>query len=179
MRRTVLTVIAIAICLPLSAQGQDREAKIKNALSAAPAALAEHAAVMGLDNAELRPGTSGWTCLPDSPEVQGNTPMCLDAQWLKWVDAWVNEREAPPEVSGIGIAYMLQGGYDASNTDPFATYPPAGVECAECLESGPHLMILVPDVEMLNGLPTDPNSGGPWVMFQGTPYAHIMIPVGK
>ncbi len=40
-------------------------------------------------------------------------------------------------------------------------------------------MIIVPDVEMLNGMPTDPNSGGPWVMFQGTPYAHIMIPVGK
>ncbi len=32
---------------------------------------------------------------------------------------------------------------------------------------------------MLNGMPTDPNSGGPWVMFQGTPYAHIMIPVGR
>ncbi len=178
MRHTVIPALAIAICLPLSAQGQDREAKIKNALSAAPAALAEHAAVMDWDNAELRPGTNGWTCLPDSPQIQEDTPMCLDAQWLKWVDAWANERETP-EVSEIGIAYMLQGGYDASNTDPFGTFPPAGVECAECLESGPHLMIIVPDVEMLNGMPTDPNSGGPWVMFQGTPYAHIMIPVGK
>ncbi len=40
-------------------------------------------------------------------------------------------------------------------------------------------MIIVPDVEMLAGLPTDPHSGGPWVMYKGTPYAHIMIPVGN
>ncbi len=174
----MIPALAIAICLPLSAQGQDREAKIKSALSAAPAALAEHAAVVDWDMAELRPGTSGWTCLPDPPDVPGNSPMCLDAQWLKWMDAWANKRETL-EISEIGISYMLQGGYDASNTDPFATFPPAGVECAECLESGPHLMILVPDVEMLEGLPTDPHSGGPWVMFKGTPYAHIMIPVNK
>ena len=25
-------------------------------------------------------------------------------------------------------------------------------------------------------LPTDPHSGGPWVMWRGTPYAHLMVP---
>jgi hypothetical protein len=30
----------------------------------------------------------------------------------------------------------------------------------------------------LSALPTDPNNGGPWVMWKGTPYAHIMVPVG-
>jgi len=25
--------------------------------------------------------------------------------------------------------------------------------------------------------PTDPKSGGPWVMWKGTPYAHVMVPV--
>ncbi len=178
MRRTVIAALALAVYLPLSAQAQDREAMITNALSAAPPALAEHAAVMDLDNTELRAGTNGWTCLPDAPQIQGNSPMCLDAQWLRWVDAWMNQRETV-EITEIGTAYMLQGGYDGSNTDPFATPPEAGVECPECVESGPHLMIIVPDVEMLAGLPTDPHSGGPWVMFQGTPYAHIMIPVGN
>ena len=28
-------------------------------------------------------------------------------------------------------------------------------------------------------LPTDPNRGGPYVMWKGTPYAHIMVPVGE
>jgi hypothetical protein len=30
---------------------------------------------------------------------------------------------------------------------------------------------------MLDAFPTDPKSGGPWVMWKGTPYAHLMVPV--
>ncbi|EOK5967445.1 hypothetical protein ACM6XU_001918 [Vibrio parahaemolyticus] len=43
---------------------------------------------------------------------------------------------------------------------------------------GPHLMIITPDQALLDSLPTDPSYGGPYVMWKGTPYAHIMIPVG-
>jgi hypothetical protein len=38
-------------------------------------------------------------------------------------------------------------------------------------------MIAVPDLKSLDGLSTDPKNGGPWVMWKGTPYAHIMAPV--
>ena len=41
----------------------------------------------------------------------------------------------------------------------------------------PHLMILVPDLKSLGGISTDPNNGGPYVMYPGTPYAHIMAPI--
>ncbi len=71
---------------------------------------------------------------------------------------------------------MLHGGSDASNTDPFATEPAPG---EEWIESGPHIMIVVPESAALENLPTDPTSGGPYVMWKGTPYAHIMVPVGK
>ena len=27
------------------------------------------------------------------------------------------------------------------------------------------------------GISTDPNNGGPFVMWAGTPYAHIMVPI--
>jgi hypothetical protein len=37
-------------------------------------------------------------------------------------------------------------------------------------------MMVFPDSKTLDGLPTDPNAGGPWVMWKGTPYAHLMIP---
>jgi hypothetical protein len=30
---------------------------------------------------------------------------------------------------------------------------------------------------MLEGIPTDPSGGGPYVMWGDTPYAHIMVPV--
>jgi hypothetical protein len=31
---------------------------------------------------------------------------------------------------------------------------------------------------MLKGIPSDPDQGGPFVMWGDTPYAHIMVPVG-
>jgi len=33
------------------------------------------------------------------------------------------------------------------------------------------------DAKTLDMYPTDPKSGGPWVMWKGTPYAHLMVPV--
>ena len=41
----------------------------------------------------------------------------------------------------------------------------------------PHLMIVVPNLASLEGISTDPNNGGPYVMYAGTPYAHIMAPI--
>ena len=41
----------------------------------------------------------------------------------------------------------------------------------------PHVMILVPDLKSLTGIRTDPANGGPYVMYPGTPYAHIMAPI--
>ena len=37
-------------------------------------------------------------------------------------------------------------------------------------------MVLTPDTKQLDALPTDWHSGGPWVMWKGTKYAHIMVP---
>jgi hypothetical protein len=67
---------------------------------------------------------------------------------------------------------MLAGDSGASNSDPYATEP-----TDDWVVGGPHLMIIVPDPSMLEGIPTDPENGGPWVMWKGTPYVHIMVPV--
>jgi hypothetical protein len=37
-------------------------------------------------------------------------------------------------------------------------------------------MMLVPDPSKLSDMPTDPDNGGPWVMWKDTPYVHVMIP---
>ena len=76
----------------------------------------------------------------------------------------------------VGIAYMLEGDTGASNTDPYAQ---ARTGDNNWVVSGPHTMVLVPDPKQLDGLSTDPNNGGPFVMWKGTPYAHIMVPMGK
>ncbi len=148
------------------------QALIANALSAAPASLAAGATVMAHDGRVLRPGTSDWVCLPDLPDVPNNSPMCLDAPWRAFIDALMHERA--PTIPRIAFGYMLQGDMPVSNTNPFATEPAPANQWLE--NSGPHVMILIPDPKLLDALPTDPANGGPYVMWKGTPYAHLMVP---
>jgi hypothetical protein len=154
------------------------EWKIQNAMSAAPTAIASAATLMEWastpDSApkQLRAGTNGWTCFADNPGSPKNDPMCFDAQFGNWATAWMSHRN--PNVTSFGVAYMLQGGSDASNTDPFKMQPDSG---HAWVDTGPHVMVVVPNVRSLAGLATDPASGGPFVMWQNTPYAHVMIPV--
>ena len=60
-----------------------------------------------------------------------------------------------------------------SNLDPFATEP---TDENQWVKEGPHLMILVPDSGILEGLSTDPTDPV-YVMWKNTPYAHIMVKV--
>ena len=137
------------------------DAKVKLALSAAPADIAKSATVVepGADGkmVELRAGTNGWVCMAH-PEV-----MCLDKEWQGWADAWMNKKD--PQIKSVGIAYMLKGDKGASNTDPFATAPTA---TNQWVVSPSHVMVLTPDTSQLEALPTDPHNGGPWVMWKGT-----------
>ena len=78
--------------------------------------------------------------------------------------------------SNVGISYMLMGeheGSGVSNSDPFHEDPK---NADDYVETGPHLMVIVPK-EALAGLSDDPSTGGPYVMWGDTDYAHIMIPI--
>ncbi len=176
MRRTTILVSATGLLLlPLSIKAQSAEEKIANAMSAAPASVAEHATIMDWDDTKLREGTNGWTCFPDFPDSPGNDPMCLDEPWLNWLDAWVNKKE--PSFGRMGFGYMLGEGSPGSNVDPYAEGPTPDNEWLD--EGVPHLMIIVPDPSWLKDLATDANQGGPWIMWRETPYVHIMVPMPK
>lgn len=150
---------------------------VASAESAAPAAIAHDASVIALDAkggmTTVRKGTNGWTCMPDAPDTPGPDPMCFDANAGKWVDAWVHHK--PPPAGTIGLMYMLEGGTDASNTDPYATKPTAD---NNWVKTGPHIMV-VGSKDILAGHPSGakPDTSVPYVMWAGTPYAHLMIPV--
>ena len=151
---------------------------IENAMSAAPNSISAEAAVWAWptdDNpefAELRAGTNNWTCLPDDPLSPTNDPMCLDAQWVEWIQAIVEGRD--PEIATIGWAYMLQGGSAASDSDPTLMEPPEG---EDWLVGPPHLMVIAPDKFNVENFPTHRDTGEPYIMWAGTPYEHFMIPV--
>ena len=150
-------------------------AKMQMAMSAAPADIAKGATVMDMDEKgamkQLHAGTNGWTCMliPAGSEAEA---MCMDKAWSGWADAYMTKK-TPPTPKSVGIAYMLRGDHGASNTDPFATGPTA---TNQWVVSPSHIMLLMPDAKALDALPTDPHSGGPFVMWKGTPYAHVMVP---
>jgi hypothetical protein len=149
-------------------------AKIQKAASAAPADIGRHATIMDLtadgQMKSLRDGTNGWMCMT----TPMGDPMCLDKEWQNWAEAWMSKKD--PQIKGVGLAYMLRGDKGASNTDPYATAAAPG---NDWVVSGPHVMVLTPDAAQLDALPTDWHSGGPWVMWKGTKYAHIMVPTGS
>ena len=159
-------------------QPSKEEAIVQSAMSAAPMAIAKDAAIVdypteaGEPLIEIRKGTNGWTCFPDWQATPGNDPQCFDETWMQWNDAFMGGTK--PNIAAPGIAYMLQGGSDASNTDPLAMKPPKG---EEWLSTGPHIMILVPGKVDASRFPTTHHSGGPWLMWAGTPYEHVMVPV--
>ncbi len=158
----------------LSSNAFAGEDKVISAMSAGPDSVSANATIMDWDKTILRKGTNGWTCLPDRPDTEANDPWCIDENWLNFLDAYMKKEK--PTYTGVGIAYMLKGDAPVSNTDPYATEP-TGKENDWVTGVGGHLMVLVPNQDLLNGISTDHMNGGPWIMWPDTPYAHIMIPV--
>ena len=186
MHRT-LTLLSLGllsiVCVDrVGAQAKSSKAhKIANAMTAAPRSLSANATIMdwpateGAQMVTLRAGTNGWTCLPDFPSTKGNDPMCVDDQWLSFMNAMMTK--GTPKISRTGIGYMTApGGAYGSNTDPFAAKATPDNEWGY---DPPHVMLLVTDKRSLEAIPTTRQSGGPWVMWRGTPYAHIMVPLSS
>lgn len=182
------TLLACAACTPeVAAPAEGGDAKpaeaaadhsdpIQSAMAAAPKAIGEAATILqaAADGSmkTLRPGTNGWTCMPDNPKTPGRDPMCMDANALRWAQAWMSKKGPPADA--VGFMYMLAGGSDASNMDPFGQEPADG----QWIETGPHVMV-VGSKDIVKGYPTGPkpDTSKPYVMFPDTPYAHLMVPV--
>ena len=151
---------------------------IRSAMRAAPKKVASAATIvaMGADGKmrTLREGTNGFTCMPDNPATPGPDPMCMDKAAWEWAGAWMSHKA--PASGKIGFMYMLSGGTDASNTDPYAAKPEAG---NHWVKTGPHTMIVGAESSFYDMYPkgADPDTSVPYVMWPGTPYQHLMIPV--
>lgn len=150
----------------------DNKALIKSALGAAPEHIGKDAKVITFDAdgkmVTLREGTNDFTCMADNPTSPGEDPMCLDKPGMQWAMSWMN-KDAKPANTEPGLAYMLKGGSDISATDPWQT------ETKNFIDSPPHVMILWAFDAQKSGLPTKPQKTGMWIMWSGTPYAHLMV----
>lgn len=157
---------------PSRAASDPAEAAIARATSAAPPRLARDAAVAELADGklrEIRPGTNGWKCVLD---LMGDS-MCLDREWQAWTLAWTRGK-LPPRPKAVGIAYMLNGHVVPGRVEPQVR---PGTADNSWIADGPHVLILPTDPRQLEAYPSEPAQGGPWVMWKGSPYAHIMVPI--
>ncbi len=164
---------AASVLLPIIVSAGDHSEAVADALSAAWPGMADEATVVDWEGNVLREGSNGYTCFPTPPMLTGTAPMCMDGEWMEWADAWANKKEFTADT--LGISYMLAGDEGASNIDPYAEGP---TDDNEWIKEGPHLMIVAPP-KLLEAFPTDPYNGGPYVMWKGTPYAHLMVPIGS
>ena len=115
--------------------------------TAAPAFIGNSATILGTDGSILREGSNGWTCQSANPRPVPEA-------------GWGSAHEAMAAChDGEGMNWMM------------------GYMAGEWIESGPHLMLMPKDPATLAHFPTDFTTGAPYVMFAGTDYAHLMIPV--
>lgn len=182
----VCSLMMLALSFSLTMNAQAAKAKkaptdkqlIASAMSAAPASVGKGATIVAMEAdgkmRTLREGKNGFTCMPDNPATPGPDPMCMDKNAMEWVNAWIAQKS--PEPGKIGFMYMLEGGTDASNTDPYATKPDPG---NNWIKTGAHVMIVGADASFYDMYPKDakPDTSVPYVMWSGTPYQHLMAPV--
>jgi hypothetical protein len=174
---TVAALLAASSMVAIQVAAQDDAEMIKSAEAAAPTALSSGAAIYVMDDKgamrTLREGTNDYWCMPDGTVSPGIDPMCGDANAMEWLMAYAAKKEPP--AGKVGFIYMLAGGSDSSNTDPYAMEPAPGDEWV----STPSHVMIVNAPEMMQGYPQDakPDTSKPYVMYANTPYAHLMLPV--
>jgi hypothetical protein len=145
--------------------------KIKNALSGGPPWITDHAAVIEMSmvmsggihkvtERVIRPGTNGWTCMPDEAGRPQHDPMCGDETTMKWLTAVMEGRK--PNIDRAGLSYMLLGEARQGQNVPPAKDPST---VRDWYYIGPHAMVVLPDNDMdaLKGINEDLSKDGAYV----------------
>ncbi len=185
----ILGAVALVAAAPLYSQAApaDAERQLAQAVSAAPDSLRAGATVLGWADGKtvtLRKGTNGLTCLADQPGDKefhaacyqdGLEPFMARGRALR---AAKIGRKTIEEMRRKDIAagkYRIPAGatlYNyaapADSVDPATGVPPRG--------SRWYVVYLPGATEKSVGASTTPDdSGRPWLMYPGEPWAHLMI----
>ena len=169
---TLVMLVCVSIVYGHDDHDYDKSEIIEIAMSAAPSNVSDKATIMSSDGLILKEGSNAWTCIPGTPPNDNVAPMCVDKAWQKWLQAYISQSPYDSESESFGLSYMLLGDIPVDNDDPSNQDKSKGTWVAE----GPHLMMLLPE-SLMSNLPTDPYAGGPYVMWKGSDYVHVMVPL--
>lgn len=156
-------------------KAMSQEDLIKLAMSAAPSRISKDATVMLPDASgklvEVKKGTNGFTCIPTVNNRPEPDPMCFDAAVGQWVDALMAKKDKPGNTVP-GISFMARGGYHWEKDGKILMEEAPGTKL---VKEPPHWMLMWPFDSKEAGLPTLPNQSGVYIMFDGSPFAHLMV----
>jgi hypothetical protein len=171
----IFPALVLFLLPPRAGLAQNKaDQEFQDAELAAPQRIASAAAVARLEPGgkvvPVRQGSNGFTCtiMPDGSEA----PYCGDKEGFAWMVAAMSRQPKPPNTSP-GIGYMAKGGVHYETSKGEIVMSTARVPRRS--RSRPHWMLLWPLDPASTGIPTHPNAGGSYIMFPGTPYAHLMV----
>jgi hypothetical protein len=153
----LITATAVFAQKPESRPSTDAE-KIADALRAGPAFITNNATLLDWPSAPggeyrvLRKGSGEWTCLPAVPGYSHDEPDCFDRAFLRWVQDCLASRK--PQIDRLGIAYMYVGAWVKAASSASTDHE---------FHVGPHLMIVSPHQDELQGFNRDASNGMPYV----------------
>ena len=149
----------------------DDATAIALAMSAGPADITRSATIVQTDaqgnTVVLREGSNSFTCTPGNPKAIGIPPMCADAVARQWHADFIAHKPKPT-TTVPGIVYMLAGATQRSDSDPYD-------KTSEPIDVGAHWMIMWPFDAKAVGLPATHKSTGAYIMWAGSPYAHLHV----
>lgn len=167
----VLIGTGAALAFPSDEVPTSEPAYLAKVKTAAPDQIVAKASIIMMQDGKsrtLQTGTNGFTCQIS----EDGAPLCADENGMAWMNAVASKSDPPDK---IGFIYISAGDTGTSNNDPdrLAAH-------LHWVPIGPHLMIVGPKVREMLCHPVNvdaPDPTQPYVMFPGTPYEHLILPV--
>jgi len=173
----VLLAVAAAVAAaqtPKHAVSSDKD-KVVDALRAGPTFITKSATILDWPSTAageyrvLRKGTDDWSCLPGSPQLPHDEPMCLDRVFLQFMKDSLAGRN--PQADGLGVAYMYGGAWVPHSTTQ-------DERPDQYFHVGPHIMIVTPNQNDLRAFTTNGAGGDVYINhLPGRREMFLVIPI--
>jgi hypothetical protein len=153
------------------AAGESTKVQMARAIAAGPRTITDAAQIVATNargkTVVLREGTNGFMCQPGNPKVVGHPAFCSNEAARQW-SADLAAGKLIPSNTVAGFVYMLGGATERS-------------ESGATVKIGPQWMIIWPFDSKATGLSATKKDTGAFILWDGTPYAHLHImgqPIG-